>query len=456
MAFFVFAKNARIPHRAALAPGADCSRSTRLLAWAVLILACLLFGSQLAEIPWRSALRGADNTYNYLWLRSLMVGGDWDFSDDLIDCNTLTEDYRAAGLGMPPTATGLLPNKYGLGWAVVSLPFYLIADGVVVVGRLAGWWTLARDGFNPVYQVTLQVGHFALAALGLFLVHRVLRRWCGPDAAMRGLCLGWVCSPLLYYQTSNLSMSHNVAFLSIAICLWSLVRIRENPTTVGWWLLVGASISLAAITRFQNALFGLVPLWVGWSLRARLPGVLRPLLGLVAGAAPLIVLQLLAWKLVYGQWLVFSYGSGGEGFDFFNPALFQVLLSPFHGLFYWHPMLLVASAGLVVFVCRNPVFGAPLLLTFLLTVYVNASWWCWWFGASFGQRAFDGSMPALMLGLAWLFQHYAGRSGARLYLLGTVLAVMNLVALIFYRMQVIPRNQPVTWLDGAISLFGFN
>jgi hypothetical protein len=136
-----------------------------------------------------------------------MVGGDWDFRDDLLACNTLSENYRAAGLSQPTTRTGLLPNKYGLGWAVVSVPFYLIADGVVEIGRLAGWWTLARDGFNPVYQVALQTGHFALAVLALFLVHRVLRRWCGPDAAMRGLCLGWACSPMLYYQTSNLSMS---------------------------------------------------------------------------------------------------------------------------------------------------------------------------------------------------------------------------------------------------------
>ena len=385
-----------------------------------------------------------------------MVGGDWDFRDDLLACNTLSENYRAAGLSQPTTRTGLLPNKYGLGWAVVSVPFYLIADGVVEIGRLAGWWTLARDGFNPVYQVALQTGHFALAVLALFLVHRVLRRWCGPDAAMRGLCLGWACSPMLYYQTSNLSMSHNVGFLAVAICLWALLRISENPSVSGWWILVGTAIALAAITRFQNALLGIIPLWVGWSLRARLPGFIRPLLGLAAGAVPLIVLQLLAWEIVYGQWLVFSYGTGGEGFDFLCPAVVQVLFSPFHGLFYWHPLLLVASAGLVPFAYRHPLLGAPLLLAFLLTVYVNASWWCWWFGASFGQRAFDGSLPALMLGLAWLFHQYAGRSGDRLFRLGSVLAAINLVALILYRLQFIPRNQPVTWLDGVIALLRLN
>jgi hypothetical protein len=119
-------------------------------------------------------------------------------------------------------------------------------------------------------------------------------------------------------------------------------------------------------------------------------------------------------------------------------------------------MLLVASAGLVAFCWRNMAFGAPLLVVFLLTIYVNAAWWCWWFGASFGQRAFDGSMPALILGLAWLFEHYGGRSADRLFRMGGILAVTNVLALILYRFQLIPRNQPVTWLDGASALFGFN
>ena len=39
--------------------------------------------SRLVEIPERSALRGYDNTFNYLWLRSAMVDHDWDFRNDL-------------------------------------------------------------------------------------------------------------------------------------------------------------------------------------------------------------------------------------------------------------------------------------------------------------------------------------------------------------------------------------
>jgi len=97
--------------------------------------------SQLVEIPARSALRGYDNTFNYLWLRSAMVDHDWDFRNDLAACNTLTPEYRAAALALPLSHTGRIPNKYGVGWAVVSAPFYLFADLLVTTGRAAGVWT---------------------------------------------------------------------------------------------------------------------------------------------------------------------------------------------------------------------------------------------------------------------------------------------------------------------------
>ena len=79
------------------------------------LVGILLFVSALVEIPSRSALRGYDNTFNYLWLRSAMVDGDWDFRNDLAACNTLTPQYREAALSLPLTPTGRIPNKYGVG-----------------------------------------------------------------------------------------------------------------------------------------------------------------------------------------------------------------------------------------------------------------------------------------------------------------------------------------------------
>jgi hypothetical protein len=73
-----------------------------------------------------------------------------------------------------------------------------------------------------------------------------------------------------------------------------------------------------------------------------------------------------------------------------------------HGLFYWSPLLLLSMAGSVAGLRRS---GAPdpllrgYLGAFLLLWYVNSAWYAWWFGESFGARAFLELAGLFVLGL---------------------------------------------------------
>lgn len=447
--------------------------------WVCAAVAILFSASQIAEIPWRSALRGYDNTFNYLWLRSAMVDGDWDFRNDLAACDTLPEDYRTSALGLPPTPAGRIPNKYGIGWAVLSVPFYLVADGIVVAGRALGLWTLERDGWNPVYQICIHLGHVALALLALRLAVQVVAAWTGRRLeATAGVLLVWAASPLIYYQTANVSMSHGAAFLAVTLFAWALVRAGEAAVAsrggAGWWLLAGAAWSFAVTTRFQLGIFGLlaVPSLIGLSRRrpANSPGVddamtstgtpakeigpqtggsgavLRAIALFVAGAGPLVFLQLLAWRSVYGAWLVFSYGAEGEVFHWTRPALFSVLGSPWHGLFYWHPFLAVASVALLIW-ARFESDRWWLLVLVALTIYLNASWWCWWFASAFGSRSFDAALLPLMAAIAWVLPRLQSTPRTTLLALGAVGGAWNFYLLLLYRTGTISRADPVSWWD---------
>lgn len=409
-----------------------------------------LFVSQLAEIPFRSALRGYDNTFNYLWLRSAMVDGDWDFRNDLAAGNTLTPDHRAAALALPPTEAGRIPNKYGLGWAVLTLPFYLGADAFVALGRATGLLTLERDGFSAPYQVAVQTGHALLAVLALVLATRTIGRWLDDRrAALAGVAAVWAASPLLYYQTVNLSMSHGAAFSLIAVLAFALERATATPADaapgeplrVRWWLLAGAALGLAAITRFQLAVFGVVVLWAtgrDWRTITRLALV-------AAGAAPFVLLQLWAWRVVYGRWLVFSYGVEGEGFHWSRPELANSLFSPWHGLFYWHPFLLVALAGLFAWAWTRRGAAIAWSGAVALTLYVNAAWWCWWFASAFGNRGFDAALLPVMAGAAWLFHRARGPWRTALGTLAVGAAAWNVYLVLLYRTGAISRHAPLTW-----------
>lgn len=444
------------------------------------VISAAFFASQLAEIPVRSALRGYDNTFNYLWLRSAMVDGDWDFRNDLEVCDTLTPDYRISALGLPLTATERIPNKYGIGWALVTLPSYLIADAIVATGRALGGWELDRDGYNPVYQIGVQLGHLALALVALGLAVNAIARWVGSrKAALTGVVAVWAASPLFYYQTVNLSMSHGAAFFATAAMAYALTRAhaggpssreaaaRGDAETASrelgppaaydalqpdlrWWLLAGAGWGLATITRFQLGVLGLV---VGWSLWERwrsgrtLRGLVRAFGGLTLGVAPFVFLQLWAWRVVYGEWLVFGYGVEGEVFHWGRPQFWGSLFSSWHGLFYWHPFLLVAAAGLGLWTWQARGLALAWSAAFLALAYVSAAWWCWWFASAFGNRSYDAALLPLMAGAAWGFLQLRPRWRRVAWGVAIAAGGWNFYVALLYRAGAISRSDPVTWLD---------
>jgi hypothetical protein len=424
-----------------------------LRGWLVVcaVVGALLCLSKLVEIPERSALRGYDNTFNYLWLRSAMVDHDWDFRNDLEACNTLSPAYRAAALALPRTPTGRIPDKYGVGWSVVTLPFYLLADACVALGRWFGVWNLQQDGFNPVYQVCIQLGHVGIAVSALVLAARTVGDWLGDRAAAStGVLLVWAASPMVYYQAFDVGMSHGTALFAVALCGYSLFRARLDPTPVcgwRWWMLAGAGWGLAAVTRFELGVFGLLAAW-SWCERAvHGKGVAAPVAWFLAGAAPLILLQAWAWHIVYGRWLVFSYGAAGESFRWTSPQLLPSLVSAWHGLFYWHPFLLIGTAGLGWWAWKRRGLACLLFAIFWVEVYIHAAWWCWWFASSFGNRSCDAGLLPLMAGVGWLWQRARGRWRRVLLGVGLGAGVWNFYILLLYRVFAISHKDPVTWLQ---------
>jgi hypothetical protein len=422
---------------------------------------CALVGaalclSQLIEIPARSALRGYDNTFNYLWLRSAMVDGDWDFRNDLEACNTLTPEYRAAALALPPTAAGRIPNKYGIGWSVLTLPFYAVADLLVSVGRGLNLWSYGNDGFNPVYQVCIQLGHAVLALVALWLAVSTVATWIGDrDSAMVGVISMWAASPLIYYQSVNVSMSHSAAFFAVTLSAYALSHNRFNGDKRRWWLLAGAGCGLAVTVRYQLAVFALPAVWSVCQLHAEPRRLYRALFSFAAGAAPFVALQLFAWHVVYGEWFVFSYGVEGESFHWGKPALRNSLFSPWHGFFYWHPFATVGVAGMVTWAWKTRGEATAWTVAFFLILYVNAAWWCWWFASSFGNRGYDAALLPLMAGVAWLLHHAKGWYRSILWGTALTLGTWNFYVVVLYRTGAISRHEPVTWaemIDGATRL----
>ncbi len=417
----------------------------------LLILSFLLAGwffadrvAGLWQHPFRSAVKGWDNTYYYLWLRGPMVRGDLDFQRDLWETETMTSRDKSAAMNQPLTVTGHLPNKYPVGWAISSLPWYALGAGLTRLLNMLGAH-LALDGYGTYYQLCLMLGQLFYAGLGLWMAWWLVRRYIPGEAAIYGVLLIWLGSFLFYYQTTNLSMTHNLNFLAQMGAYCCSFQIGARPELRRYWFGLGFFCALALLARYQSAALLIYPLIQAGrvSLKRRSIGNLTlTTLVFMVGILP----QLLAWKVVYGSFLVYSYQ--GEGFDWRNSHVWGVLFSPWHGLFYWHPLLILATMGFLAWCVATPSLEAGCwLLSALLTTAINSAWSCWWFGSAFGLRAFDGCIFFGMLGFAYLLYQTKRWPFLRTALIGLalVLVAWNVQLAWLARKDWLNLEEPVTY-----------
>jgi hypothetical protein len=107
-----------------------------------------------------------------------------------------------------------------------------------------------------------------------------------------------------------------------------------------------------------------------------------------------------------GNWVVYSYND--EHFFFLQPHIWDGLFSYRKGWFVYSPLLLFAAVGFIALFKKSKLlFGSSIIVLFL-GLWVNLSWWCWWYGGGFGARSLIDFLPFMALGLAaflkWLTQ----------------------------------------------------
>ncbi|MCC6933094.1 MAG: hypothetical protein IT292_07550 [Deltaproteobacteria bacterium] len=98
--------------------------------------------------------RGHDGSHYYFWLRSIIFDGDFVFKNDIINDSLLPETTKQLLLSQPLTDSGLLPNKYPIGWAIMLSPAILIGYLSAFVLNLFGF-NYAIDGYSLPYQLAI-------------------------------------------------------------------------------------------------------------------------------------------------------------------------------------------------------------------------------------------------------------------------------------------------------------
>ena len=152
-----------------------------------------------------------------------------------------------------------------------------------------------------------------------------------------------------------------------------------------------------------------------------------------------ILPQLLYWKYVTGSYLYFSYGN--ERFYFNHPHIIDCLISFRKGWFIYTPLIIFSIIGIVfMFKQKFSLFFYLIIVLVPLYLYVISSWWCWWYGGSFSQRALIDLYPLLTIGFAAFFYRISFASKTRkiiIYSFMTLLLLLNLFQTAQYKYNII-------------------
>ena len=375
---------------------ADRPRSFALALAVVVAVAATAWFFTAEDERGKTARLHADAPYYHVYLPSLVVDRDLDFSNQY----AVTRNwYRFAA-----TERGRPGNVFGIGPALFELPFFAVGRDLT---RLAGD---QPDGFSTAEVKATMLASLWFSLGALFFAYRLLRRRFGSGYLPALIPVLVACGgPVVYYAIRQPGYAHPFASFWIAwfVDAWDASFDRERPRRLATWLGLGALLGLAALARPQTALWGIL---LGWAviddLRARERGqrlmtavrVLVPRWAAAAGLAALILVpQLLAWKSLYGSFFLVPQGDGFMRWD--APAWSETLFSSRNGLLPWAPLYAVAGLGLVIALARVPRLAVAMIVGVMLQSVVNGAVWDWWAGGSFGGRRFDSCYIAFAVGL---------------------------------------------------------
>lgn len=373
----------------------------------------------------------------YWYLPAFIIYDDphqLSFGDDIRAKYKPTPDVQQAF----PHRSGKKIMKYSAGMAVQYLPFFLTAH---VLAPVLGY---PADGFSAPYQFAIQLGSVLFCFLGLWFFRKVLLEYFKDQTVAWMLLLYVIGTNYLNYSAIDGAMTHNWLFSWYAILLYLSDRFYKKPN-LKLAALIGMSLGIMVLTRPTELIAVIIPL--GWGITRisveriqerikffwdhRLQFILA-----IAIMGSIGFIQLLYWKYIADEWLIYSYQD--QGFNWIQPHFVDFIFSYRCGWLIYTPLMIFSFIGILALINRK-IHTVPLLLFFAVNLYVVCAWNVWWYGG----RAMVQSYPILAFPFA-AFLESIDQNKIKKYLTWLFLALFT-YANIWWTLQ--------THKDGLIDAF---
>lgn len=350
--------------------------------------------------------------------------------------------------------------KTTMGLSLVWMPFFLAGHVVALItGADAG-------GYSEPYKFFLLVSALVYLLIGLIFLRRILLAYASDRITAIVLASVTLGTNLYWYTLFQGTMTHVYSFALINAFIWYSMKwhdsAREKSDIVlrsggvggtahaenkvmksraaevfipGWqknWPAIRLGLLLGLITLIRPTNIIIVVFFVLYGvvssrdLKNRIFALLSGYRQLLLVSLMIIIVwlpQMIYWKEMTGQWLYFSYGSD-ERFFFGDPAILKGLFSWRKGLFIYTPLLLFSFSGIMALWFKRSPHALAITVFVPLNIYIIFSWWCWWYGGGFGQRAFIDSYALMAVPAAALL---TAAMNARMKLLKTMTVTIFLL-----------------------------
>ncbi len=286
------------------------------------------------------------------------------------------------------------------GVAVLWVPFFLVAH---VSSMVMGYPT---DGYAPLYQYAIGFAAVFYLFLALWGIKKLLELYSVKKYHIILVQILIVfATPIYFYTTVDASFTHLYSFSMITLFYYYMKRYFMDGRAKHLYMtsLVFGFIVLIRPTNLM--VIAALPFLAGsWPvLRDRILDLIRKYVQILLALAifgMVVSVQPMLYYAQVGEFFIWTYT--GVGFNFTDPHILGVLFSYKKGLFLYTPVLIFSLLGFV-YLFRKSKYQAITLFTYLfLVIYIISSWWSWWYGMSYGHRAFLDHyiIFALLMGFA--------------------------------------------------------
>ena len=337
-----------------------------------------------------SRIIASDVINYYAYLPATFIFHDLGFE------NPETIENGKFWLKRSPTGGNII--KMSMGMSFIYAPFFFAGHGAA---HLFGYETY---GFSDPYRFALLVAAVLYLILGLIFLRKILLRYFSDRITALTIIAITLGTNLTHYSSIEGTMSHVFLFALFNVFIWHTILWHEKPTLkrlVG----LGALAGLITLIRPSNVIILLFFfLYNVYSFN-----LLFEKIRLVFKKFHWFLVMLFAFLLVWlpqfiynlhftGELLFYSYPDAK--FCFNNPQIWDGLFSYRKGWLVYTPIMIISLIGMLVIFFKKKEFSWAIFIFMIANVYIIFSWWCWWYGGSFGQRTMVDSYGMLAIPFA--------------------------------------------------------